>query len=137
VPIGALAFRDDAVTMAPGTHGSTFGGNPLSAAAALAVLDTIEGEDLVARAADHGRRLLALLGELLAGHPEVRALRGLGLMVGLELRGASAPVQKRLQERGYLVLGAGPRVLRLLPPLTATWTELEQLARAVAEEVRA
>lgn len=135
VPIGALAFRASQVDLAAGSHGSTFGGNPLSAAAAIAVLDALAAEGLVERAADHGRRLVERLDTLLEGSSIVRAVRGLGLMIGIELTVASAPIQRRLQQRGFLVLGAGPRVLRLLPPLTITWDELEGLATAVAEEV--
>jgi acetylornithine/N-succinyldiaminopimelate aminotransferase len=63
----------------------------------------------------------------------VREVRGCGLMLGIELTEAAGPFQMRLQERGFLVLGAGPRVIRLLPPLVTPWDELESLARAMVE----
>ena len=135
VPIGAVAFNSARASLSPGSHGSTFGGNPLSAAAALAVLKTLRDESLVERAATHGTRLLTLSNELLASVDSVRAIRGQGLMVGIELKVSAVPLQRALQDRGFLVLGAGPRVLRLLPPLTTSWEELETLARAIAGEL--
>jgi len=135
VPIGALVMRAELAKLPAGSHGSTFGGNPLACAAANAVLDVIERDGLVERARINGARLLARLTERLAPHPAVRAIRGRGLMIGIELRVRSAPVQQRLQERGYLVLGAGPNVVRLLPPLVATWDELAELADVLCEEI--
>jgi acetylornithine/LysW-gamma-L-lysine aminotransferase len=137
VPIGALAYRSELGDLPRGEHGSTFGGNPLAAAAAVAVIDTLENHDLVGRSAEFGRRLLSLLDGELAENPRVRAVRGVGLMIGIELTEAAGPCQKRLQERGFLVLGAGPRVLRLLPPLVTPWDELESLARAIVEVLEA
>lgn len=133
VPIGALAYRSDLGDLPRGEHGSTFGGNPLAAAAAVAVIDTVENHDLVGRSAEFGRRLLAQLESGLRDCHRVRAVRGRGLMVGIELKEAAAPFQRRLQERGYLVLGAGPRVIRLLPPLVTPSDELEELAGALIE----
>ena len=137
VPIGALAFRSSQVPRQIGTHGSTFGGNPLACAAALAVLDTLERDGLTARTAEHGERLRRWLRQRLrpgAGSP-VRDVRGLGLVIGVELRDAAAPVLKRLQQRGVLVLGAGPRVVRLLPPLTCSWADLQRLGEALVQEI--
>jgi acetylornithine/succinyldiaminopimelate/putrescine aminotransferase len=135
VPIGALVMRPELAKLPAGSHGSTFGGNPLACAAANAVLDVLERDGLVERAHTNGARLLARLTEHLASHPSVRAIRGRGLMIGVELRVRSAPVQQRLQERGFLVLGAGPNVVRLLPPLVSTWDELAELADVLCEEI--
>jgi len=137
LPIGALAFRAAADAVDLGSHGSTFGGNPLCCAAANSVLETIETEGLVEQTAQAGARLLAHLRQLLANElgTRVRDVRGQGLMIGVELAASGVPVQKRLQDRGFLVLGAGPRVLRLLPPLTTPWEALEELGTALAEEV--
>jgi len=135
VPIGALVMRAELAKLPAGSHGSTFGGNPLACAAANAVLDVIESDGLVERARNNGARLLARLTDRLTPNPAVRAIRGRGLMIGIELRVRSAPVQQRLQERGHLVLGAGPNVVRLLPPLVATWDELAELADVLCEEI--
>ncbi|MFK7930409.1 MAG: aminotransferase class III-fold pyridoxal phosphate-dependent enzyme [Myxococcota bacterium] len=113
VPVGALAFRAAQVDLGGGAHGSTFGGNPLScaAAAAVAVLDAIEGEGLVVRANQWGRELRDRLLNDLAPGPGARGVdvRGRGLMVGIELNGSAVPVQRALQDRGFLVLGIRTR----------------------------
>ena len=137
VPIGVLAFRSALGGLEVGQHGSTFGGNPLACAVACAVLEVIEARGLCQRAAELGTKALARLRAELAPGPDrpVRDVRGRGLMLGIELEGASAPVQRRLQERGYLVLGAGPRVVRLLPPLVIQEGELDQLLDALVAEL--
>ncbi len=114
----------------PGHHGSTFGGNPLACAAALVVLDIIEGEGLVQQAQEKGEWLLARLRNL--SSPLVREVRGLGLMVGVELRVRATPYLRRLQEEhGILALPAGPTVIRLLPPLVISYDELAQVVDAL------
>lgn len=135
VPIGAVAFSSRHGALETGQHGSTFGGNPLACAAACAVLDTLEAEGLVEQTRRHGERLLHLLEGRLSSSSGVRSIRGRGLMLGIELAQSSVPVQRRLQERGFLTLGAGPRVLRLLPPLTTPWEALEELGLAIVEEI--
>ena len=133
VPIGALAFRSALGRLPVGSHGSTFGGNPLACAAALATLDVVDREHLVAAADALGQRLVRRLHQ--ACGATIREVRGLGLMLGVELHGASVPVQRLLQERGFLVLGAGRRTLRLLPPLITPEAELDRLADAVARAI--
>ena len=137
VPVGALGFRESVARLDVGSHGSTFGGNPLACAAALCVLETIERDGLLAQVKENGSRLLELFEGLLQrrGQSAVREVRGAGLMVGIELFESAVPLQQRLQEAGFLVLGAGPRVLRLLPPLVTPWEELERLAHAIAWEL--
>ena len=134
VPIGALVARSSELSQLRGAHGSTFGGNPLACAAALAVLDELSRTQLIPRVALYGARLAANLSARLASAApgRVRAVRGLGLMIGIELDAPVAPVLRTLQERGVIALSAGPRVLRLLPPLNASWGELEQLGEDVA-----
>jgi len=134
VPMGAVAWRGTLGTLPAGTHGSTFGGNPLSCAAAIAALTALRDQDLPARSADLGARLLAdLRGRDL---PAVRELRGRGLMIGLELRDRVTPVLQALQERGILALPAGKTVLRLLPPLIIAWDDLARIADAIEEVLR-
>ena len=125
---GILAPRALMERWPTGAHGSTFGGNPVSCAAALATLDVLEDEDLLARCRVLGARILDELRVATAGSPVVREVRGLGLMVGVELSGAEvcARVQARCLADGLLVLTCGPGedVLRLIPPLTLTDEEL-------------
>jgi len=133
VPIGAVCWRASLGVLPPGSHGSTFGGNPLACAAALATLNTLQDEHLPERAARLGAWLLEELRGL--RHPAVREVRGLGLMVGVQLRGRVTPVLKRLQARGVLALPAGFNVLRLLPPLVITQGELQQAIVAIRESL--
>ena len=120
VPIGAvLASEDTASGFTPGDHGSTFGGNPLACAAALAVLDEYEASGLVAAAAERGEQLAAALRGLMAQLPEVIGeVRGAGLMIGLELvKPIAVAVKAGMMAKGYLVGSVGASVIRLLPPL--------------------
>jgi acetylornithine/LysW-gamma-L-lysine aminotransferase len=131
VPMGAFAWRAGLGTLPEKSHGSTFGGNPLACAAARAVLRVMAEEELPARAARLGRRLLENLRAIES--PLVREVRGLGLMVGVELRVRVTPTLKALMERGVLALPAGPTVLRLLPPLVIAEEELEAVSLAIGE----
>jgi acetylornithine/N-succinyldiaminopimelate aminotransferase len=125
LPIGAcLAFGDAAQLLGPGQHGSTFGGNPVSCAAALAVLDTIEKEGLCERAAALGHRLRQGIAAL--GHPLVDDVRGAGLMLGIALTApVAAAVETATRDRGFLVNTVAPHVVRLLPPLVLTDTQVD------------
>lgn len=131
LPMGAALLHERLSALPPGSHGSTFGGNPLVCAAALATLTVLEQEDLPARAAISGAYLLARLQEQVAHLPAVRQVRGRGLMLGVELRTRVTPCLQRLQELGVLALPAGPTVLRLLPPLTIERDEMDEAAAAV------
>jgi acetylornithine/LysW-gamma-L-lysine aminotransferase len=115
VPIGATLATEDVERAFQGSHNSTFGGNPLACAAATAAIEYTVRERLWERA-DH----LGIIGvEKLRGLDahSVREIRGLGLMIGIELRGKAAPVLQALQEEGVLAIGGGSSVVRLLPPL--------------------
>jgi acetylornithine/N-succinyldiaminopimelate aminotransferase len=117
LPIGAVLCSDKlANTFNPGDHGSTFGGNPVSCAAALSVLDIIANEAFYKKVAEKGELIQSLIKE--ANLAEVVEVRGKGLMIGIEIKGNSSEVQKQAVSKGILVLTAGPNVVRLLPPLT-------------------
>ena len=119
VPIGAvIANGETAAGFQAGDHGSTFGGNPLACAAALAVLDEYDEAGLVDRAAKLGRLFQDGLRRLAARQPLLCEIRSRGLMIGLQLsKPVAVPVKSRLFEQGYLVGSVGQDVLRLLPPL--------------------
>lgn len=135
LPLGATLAREEvAEAFVPGAHASTFGGNPVCCAAGLAVLDLLQEQDLPGRAARLGERLVKGLLTLGRKHLQVGEVRGLGLMVGVDLDGSAAEVASACREKGLLVNAVGERTLRFLPPLTATETEID-LALAVLDEV--
>ena len=137
VPIGACLARGTAAgLMHPGNHGTTFGGNPLASRAALAVLDAIERERLVAHAADLGQQLLEGFREQLSGLPGVKEIRGLGLMIGIELDRPCAELVRRALDRGLLINVTAERVIRLLPPLVTTEHQAQMIVARVSELVR-
>ena len=130
LPMGAVCWRDAHGPIDRASHGSTFGGNPLACAAALAAITTMRDEELVEKARVNGEWFFAELAALeLRG---ARQLRGRGLMIGLELRGRVTPVLKALQAQGVLALPAGLNTLRLLPPLTITREQLGDVAGAIS-----
>ena len=134
VPMGAVLIHGRLGPMPPRLHGSTFGGNPLACAAARAAIRFIEEEGLPERAAELGAWFIGELSGL--GSPLVREVRGLGLMVGVELRRRVGPYLEALVERGVLALSAGTTVIRLLPPLVISREELSRVAEALAEVLR-
>ncbi|MFQ5897942.1 MAG: aspartate aminotransferase family protein [Candidatus Methylomirabilia bacterium] len=141
IPIGAtLATEAVASALTPGTHGSTFGGNPFATTVGLATLITLLEEKLPERAADMGRLLLGRLEALKASCPVITQVRGRGLLTGIELSGPAGPVVAGCRERGLLILTAGDSVVRLLPPLIVDKATVERalviLAQALAEPAR-
>ncbi|HKF78135.1 MAG TPA: acetyl ornithine aminotransferase family protein [Candidatus Dormibacteraeota bacterium] len=139
LPLGAFVARAELMSWDPGSHGSTFGGNPLACAAALATLDLLEG-GLIDNAREVGDHLLAGLWRVQERHPGlVAGCRGLGLMAAIELDtpAGAADVVQRAFRRGLLLLTAGARAVRLSPPLVVTPAEadvaLEILEASVAE----
>ncbi|QHI70046.1 aspartate aminotransferase family protein [Tichowtungia aerotolerans] len=129
-PIGAVvASPEVADTFQPGNHATTFGGTPLACAAALAVLETIEQENLLENAKAMGTLLLEKLQVIADQYDWIECARGTGLMVGLVLNDSALPLQKKLQEKGLLTLATAVRVLRILPPLNVT---VEDVEKAVA-----
>ncbi|MEU1624555.1 acetylornithine transaminase [Streptomyces sp. NPDC020096] len=131
LPIGAtVAFGDAADLLTPGQHGTTFGGNPVVCAAALAVLDTIEGDGLLERVKRTGERLRDGIEAL--GHPLVDQVRGAGLLIGIVLtEPLAAQVQQAAQDAGLLVNAAVPDTVRLAPPLILGDDEVEAFLRAL------
>jgi len=131
VPIGAVLIGEKVQNLTPGAHGSTFGGNPLSCAAALAALKAIEEEGLVEQAAEKGAYLIEKLRRIES--PLVREVRGMGLMIGIELKQKVAPYLKALQEKRVIALNAGMTVLRLLPPLVISYEQIDRLVSALED----
>ena len=128
VPIGACLARGPAAdVLGPGTHGSTFGGNPLAAAAALATLDVLEEEQLAPRAAALGERIRQGLAEAFADDGRVREIRGRGLMIGMELDEAIPDLVARALDAGLLINVTAERVVRLLPPLVLSDAEADEI----------
>lgn len=128
VPIGAmLATERVAQGFEPGSHASTFGGNPLATTVALAVVETLVEERLPARAARAGARIVEAVKGLAKRHPDkVGAVRGMGLMIGVELQVSGTPILAAAQQRGLLLNVIADRVLRLLPPLNVTDAEIDE-----------
>jgi 4-aminobutyrate aminotransferase len=126
---GILAGRSLMSRWPTGAHGSTYGGNPVACAAALATLDVLEAERCYERAAALGERTLAQLRMAVGGSPVVRDIRGIGLMIGVELssKAVTEAVCHRCLDDGVLVLTCGPEenVVRLVPPLTISDADLD------------
>ncbi len=135
-PMGALAIRRGLPPFAAGSHGSTFGGNPLACAVSSATLDTLEQEDLITRSRELGEWALDRLRQDLTGQTAVREIRGMGLMIGVELRQRSGRLLSRLAEDGILALSAGPTVARLLPPLVIDEGDWRWVIERVVEHIR-
>jgi acetylornithine/LysW-gamma-L-lysine aminotransferase len=138
-PMGAVAYTAQVrAALSQGAHGSTFGGSPLACAAGLAAIGAYRDEHLIERSADMGAQMLARLRERLAGVPAVRDIRGLGLMIAVELRTKVAPVLKRLMvDHRVIALPAGPTILRLLPPLILSEDEMTLGIDAIAASLDA
>ncbi len=138
LPIGACLARGEAATLfQPGMHGSTFGGNPLVTRAALAVINTITNENLVARAATLGERIRQGLAEKLADNGTVQQIRVQGLMIGIELDRPCMPlVQQALEEKKLLINVTADSVVRLLPPLILSNEEADQIIDQVSDLIQ-
>jgi acetylornithine/LysW-gamma-L-lysine aminotransferase len=130
LPMGAVLIGPRVGDLPSKVHGTTFGGNPLACAAALATIRTIESERLPQRAAKLGARLTTGLKDIPS--PLIRQVRGLGLMVGVELKGKVAPYLAALAERGVLALAAGATVMRFLPPLVISAEDVDTVVEQVA-----
>lgn len=129
VPMGAVLISERVQNLRPGVHGSTFGGNPLACAAALAAIDYMLEHDLPGQAQRKGAWALERLRAIDARI--IREVRGMGLMIGIELRRRATPYLKALMDEGVLALPAGSTVLRLLPPLVISDDELATACDAV------
>ena len=139
IPIGACLARGKAADLfTPGSHGSTFGGNPLACRVGCTVLEIIEEQGLLENAKLQGERLLARLRIELADNPNVLAIRGQGLMIGIELK---QPIRDltliAARDHGLLINVTRGKTIRLLPPLTIDEREVEMIVRGVCRAVRA
>lgn len=127
MPIGGILARRELMSWGPGSHGSTFGGNPVAAVAALATLEVIEQEGLLAKASETGEYVMTALREMQERHPSIGDVRGRGLMIGVEFVSDRQTKQRARQlrheltlrafESGLLLLPCGPNSIRITPPL--------------------
>jgi acetylornithine/LysW-gamma-L-lysine aminotransferase len=135
LPMGAFAIGKRVGTIHKGTHSSTFGGNPLACATALVVLDIMQKQQLPEHAATVGAYFLDRLRAM--KNSKIREVRGLGLMVGVELKEKVAPYLRALMEHGVIALAAGATVLRFLPPLIITPEEIDIVVTQLTEVLQA
>lgn len=127
VPVGAMVGKKElASVFSTGTHGSTFGGNPLAMIAAKEVLKRVQQHDFIEEIQEKGSYLFQLLTKELTNLHVVKEIRGKGLMLGIELTEPVGKFMEQLTNEGLLVLSAGPQVIRLLPPLTMTKSEMDE-----------
>jgi acetylornithine/LysW-gamma-L-lysine aminotransferase len=131
VPMGAALIGERVNEIPSQTHGSTFGGNPLACAASLAALDEYERQALPQRSAELGAWFKAQLEQI--DSPLIREVRGLGLMVGIELKQRVTPFLQALMDKGIMALPAGLTVMRFLPPLVISQEDLSTVVQAVKE----
>ena len=136
LPAAALLLRSQVCDLPQGSHGSTFAGSPVACAAALATLDVLVEEDLPGKARQLGEHALSRLNAIAASATAVREVRGLGLMLGIELREKAGSRLTALMERGVLAIPAGTTVIRLLPPLTINEEELDHGLGRIEEVLR-
>jgi acetylornithine/N-succinyldiaminopimelate aminotransferase len=138
-PMGAcLATEKAAAGMVIGTHGSTFGGNPLAMAAGQAVLDVVANDQFLAEVREKGERLRSALEQMIPNHDHLfDSVRGVGLMLGVKLKTDSRPFVNYLRTKGLLTVAAGDNVMRVLPPLVIEESHIrefvETLSAAAAE----
>ncbi|MCX6651033.1 MAG: acetylornithine transaminase [Methanomassiliicoccales archaeon] len=134
VPIGAIVAPPDiAKTFTPGSHGTTFGGNPLACAAANAVIRTMKKERLVERAATLGDKWRSELKVIASAHQEIAEVRGLGLMTGVEMGDMAKEFQKYALQKGLLVNVCAGKVVRLIPPLIISQSSIDELNGTLRE----
>lgn len=134
IPIGAMLTSESvAASFSPGTHGSTFGGNPLATSAGIATIESILSDGFLAEVKEKSDWFRKQLEKLRQSSNKVIGVKGLGFLVGIELTEPVGPWIDRFREKGILVLSAGANVLRVLPPLTTTKEELNQFVNAFHE----
>jgi acetylornithine aminotransferase len=141
IPIGAMLCKSFCDVFEPGSHASTFGGNPFACAVALCVCQTLERENLLENVQQRGEQLKAGLNKLAAEYPHLIAeVRGWGLIVGMELQAdielTSGDIVKSAIAAGVLLVPAGPKVLRFVPPLIVTSAEVDRALLAVESALR-
>jgi acetylornithine/N-succinyldiaminopimelate aminotransferase len=137
-PMGAcLATEKAAAGMVIGTHGSTFGGNPLAMAAGQAVLDVVANEEFLDRVVRMGERLKGALEQMIPNHDHLfESVRGLGLMLGVRMKTDSRAFVAYLREQGLLTVAAGDNVMRVLPPLIVEEAHIAEFVERLSEAAR-
>src|SRR5699024_8397177 len=137
IPVGGMIakekYRD---VFGPGSHGTTFGGNPIAMASAKAVLHTVFQDDFLEDVQNKGNYLLQQLEEKLDDHSFVKEIRGKGLMIGIECYKEVSSIIQELIDKGLLTLSAGPNVIRLLPPLIVTKDDIDQAVQLITEVIK-
>jgi len=134
VPIGALVMTEQvAKSLGPGTHGSTFGGNPLVCATALAAVNIISDKTFLKTVRETGKYFLVRLKELSKKFPVIKEVRGMGLMLAIDIDGSSAAVAKDCMEQGILVNSIQPGTLRFIPPLIVSPKNIDTLVRVLTK----
>ncbi|RPI09512.1 MAG: aminotransferase class III-fold pyridoxal phosphate-dependent enzyme, partial [Zetaproteobacteria bacterium] len=137
IPMGAMLSREEvAASFVPGTHASTFGGTPFVSAVALAVVTAMLTDDLPGNAARVGRYFLDRLEALKAAYPVVKAVRGKGLILGMDVAVPARGIVAACMERGLLVLTAGDNVVRFVPPLIVTEADVDRAVDIVEAALR-
>lgn len=131
IPMGAVLIGKEVRNITPGVHGTTFGGNPLSCAAANTALAIMEDENLPGQADAKGKYLIEKLKNINSSN--IREVRGLGLMIGIEMKQKVAPYIKLLRDKKIIVLNAGMTVIRLMPPLVISYEHLDHLTNVLTE----
>ncbi len=139
IPIGAcLATNPVAAAFTPGSHGSTFGGNPLACMAALAVMEVIlEDQDILGHCTRMGEHFLKALKDLQSGCPVITDVQGLGLMIGVEVTVNAKDIVHDLRKRGILGNATSERMLRFVPPLIVTQAEIDRVLIVLGEVLEA
>jgi len=137
IPIGAIMANEEvASALGHGNHGTTFGGNPFACAVGNACLKAIEKENLVELAAEKGEFMMNLIREKTAGNEQVVEVRGMGLMIGVELSIPGRPVVEKMFKNKVLSNAAGGNVLRIVPPLVITQPEIERAVNVLVESLK-
>ncbi|WP_174730848.1 acetylornithine transaminase [Mesobacillus harenae] len=137
LPIGAVIGKSGlGEFFGAGSHGSTFGGNPVSVAAAIATMESVFQEDFLSEVTEKGVYMTQLAEKNLAGLESVNEIRGLGMMVGIEMNIDIQPILKKLRDKNLLVLPAGENVIRLLPPLTVSKEEIVKAIEILKETIK-
>ncbi|WP_108670067.1 acetylornithine transaminase [Peribacillus acanthi] len=136
LPIGAMIGKAELIEyFGPGSHGSTFGGNPVSLVACKATLESIFQDEFLALIEQKGHYLKSQLKQQLSNSNYVVDIRGMGLMIGIELASEANDIVIKLQEAGMLTLSAGPNVLRLLPPLNVSYEEMDIAIQRICQAI--
>ena len=136
VPLGALVMTNTvAKSLGPGTHGSTFGGNPLVCAAALASVGIVSDKTFLKNVRDTGKFFLSCLKELAKKFPVIKEVRGMGLILAIDIDGSSTEVAKDCMEQGILVNSIAPGTLRFIPPLIVSQKNIDTLIRVLTKSL--